>query len=123
MRSIGTFLLLALTLASLVVGAGQLGLFSGQTPDGLGVREARLKAPAQTPNSVSSQAGLYAGQVAVENIAGFSWQGDAGGFGFSCVVEEAQLNLRRMRRIYGKMHAVPVRAGTSALCTAVRNLN
>jgi uncharacterized protein (DUF1499 family) len=78
MRSIGTFLLLALTLAALVVGAGQLGLFSGQTPDGLGVREARLKAPAQTPNSVSSQAGLYAGhpQRSYADIAPFAYTGD-----------------------------------------------
>ena len=39
--------------------AGQLGLFKGRPPADLGVRNGRLKAPSKTPNSVSSQAGLY----------------------------------------------------------------
>ncbi len=39
--------------------AGQLGLFKGRPPSDLGVRDGRLKAPSKTPNSVSSQAGLY----------------------------------------------------------------
>lgn len=62
MKIMGMLLLLVLTLAMLLVAAGQLGFFSGQTPDGLGVQDGRLKAPAQTPNSVSSQAGLFPGQ-------------------------------------------------------------
>lgn len=47
----------ALGLAVLV--AGQFGLFRGTAPSDLGVRNGRLKPPAQTPNSVSSQAALY----------------------------------------------------------------
>ena len=41
--------------------AGQLGAFRGQPPGDLGVQEGRLKAPSQRPNSVSSQARLWAG--------------------------------------------------------------
>jgi len=39
--------------------AGQLGVLRGRTPDGLGVKDGRLKRPSFTPNSVSSQANLY----------------------------------------------------------------
>ena len=39
--------------------AGQLGLLRGRPPTQLGVRDGRLTPPATTPNSVSSQAGLY----------------------------------------------------------------
>ena len=53
---------LALTLlAAAVWGAGQLGLLAGTPPTDLGVHEGRLKAPATTPNSVSSQASLFSG--------------------------------------------------------------
>lgn len=44
-----------------VLLVGQTGLLHGQPPGDLGVRDGRLKAPSQTPNSVSSQAGLWAG--------------------------------------------------------------
>ena len=43
----------------LILASGRLGLFSGSTPDNLGVREGRLKPPSRTPNSVSSQAALW----------------------------------------------------------------
>ena len=52
----------AITLAALalaVLAAGQSGLLAGTPPDDLGVRDGRLKAPATTPNSVSSQAALW----------------------------------------------------------------
>ena len=39
--------------------AGQLGLLSGKAPSNLGVKDGKLKPPSKTPNSVSSQAGLY----------------------------------------------------------------
>ena len=53
-------LCLALTgLALAVLGAGQLGLFSGAAPARLGVSGGRLQPPSRTPNSVSSQADLY----------------------------------------------------------------
>lgn len=42
-----------------VVAAGQAGLLRGKAPDGLGVKDGRLKRPSTTPNSVSSQADLY----------------------------------------------------------------
>ena len=42
------------------VAAGQAGLLKGTAPTDLGVRDGRLKPPATTPNSVSSQAGLHA---------------------------------------------------------------
>jgi len=47
--------------ALLVLGllAGQLGLLKGTPPSNLGVREGKLKPPAKTPNSVTSQAALY----------------------------------------------------------------
>lgn len=48
-------------LAAAGVGAGRLGLLQGTAPQDLGVNGGRLKPPSVTPNSVSSQAGLYAG--------------------------------------------------------------
>ena len=50
-----------LTLALLLVLAGQLGLLSGTPPTDLGVHDGRLKAPPTTPNRVSSHAALWAG--------------------------------------------------------------
>lgn len=52
-------LLLAAALAAGVLLAAQMGAFDGSPPTDLGVRDGRLKAPSQTPNSVSSQAGLW----------------------------------------------------------------
>ncbi len=51
-------LVVALPLA--VLAAGQLGLLRGKPPQGLGVRDGKLKRPSFTPNSVSSQADLHA---------------------------------------------------------------
>lgn len=78
MKIMGIVLLLALTLAVLVVGAGQMGVFSGRAPDGLGVHAGRLKPPAETPNSVSSQAGLFPGhpQRRYADIAPLTYTGD-----------------------------------------------
>lgn len=58
------FKTVAVVLAAIVatvLAAGQVGLLAGTPPDDLGVRDGRLKAPATTPNSVSSQARLWAG--------------------------------------------------------------
>jgi uncharacterized protein (DUF1499 family) len=52
-------LLVALPL--LLLAAGQLGLLRGTPPTDLGVRGGKLKAPANTPNSASSQAQLWPG--------------------------------------------------------------
>ena len=46
-------------LVLLLVLAGRLGWLAGTPPSDLGVREGRLKAPSNTPNSVTSQAALY----------------------------------------------------------------
>ncbi|MCU0920436.1 MAG: DUF1499 domain-containing protein [Burkholderiaceae bacterium] len=46
-------------LAVLVLLAGQFGAFGGHAPDNMGVRDGRLRPPAKTPNSVSSQADLW----------------------------------------------------------------
>ncbi len=58
-----------LLLALLVLLAGQAGLFSGRPPRGLGVHDGRLKRPARTPNSVSSQADQHAGSGALVDYA------------------------------------------------------
>ena len=66
----------ALTL--LAVLAGQLGFLRGAAPDNLGVRDGRLKPPSKTPNSVSSQAGLWPDhpQQAYASIAPLALRGD-----------------------------------------------
>jgi len=52
--------LLALGVLVLLVWlAGRLGALRGNPPADLGVHDGRLKPPAHTPNSVSSQADLY----------------------------------------------------------------
>lgn len=53
------FLIAIIALAVLAVLAGQLGMLAGTPPNNLGVKDGRLKPPAKTPNSVSSQADLY----------------------------------------------------------------
>lgn len=45
---------------------GQFGLLKGTPPTDLGVRDGRLKVPSTTPNSVSSQARLWAGHPRAE---------------------------------------------------------
>lgn len=69
--------LVAGLLAMLLI-AGQLGLLKGKPPTDLGVRDGRLKAPAKTPNSVSSQAGLYPDhpQRSYAEVAPFAYTGD-----------------------------------------------
>ena len=58
------WLLVALLVLALVaVAAGQLGLLRGTPPGDLGVKDGKLKRPSKTPNSVSSQADLWPGDV------------------------------------------------------------
>jgi len=59
MRALAFLGFLFLILPLLILAAGQFGLFSGRSPSDLGVREGKLKPPYRTPNSVSSQAGLW----------------------------------------------------------------
>jgi uncharacterized protein (DUF1499 family) len=48
-----------LGLVAIVLIGARIGLFAGQPPNDLGVTDGRLKAPANSRNSVSSQAMLY----------------------------------------------------------------
>ena len=63
----------------LLLAAGQTGLLSGQPPTNLGVHQGRLAPPRSTPNSVSSQAGLYPEhpQRLAAQIAPLAYRGDA----------------------------------------------
>jgi len=65
--------------ATLLLVAGQLGLLKGTQPQDLGIKIGRLKPPAATPNSVSSQAHLYPEhpQAQYADIAPLDYQGDA----------------------------------------------
>lgn len=60
MRLARPVLVLAVALPLLLLAAGQAGLLRGTPPTDLGVRDGRLKPPSTTPNSVSSQADLWA---------------------------------------------------------------
>jgi uncharacterized protein (DUF1499 family) len=78
MRILKWFLLVVAALVLLGIAAGQLGLLRGKAPGDLGVKDGKLKAPALTPNSVSSQADLWPGhpQQAFARIAPLAVAGD-----------------------------------------------
>lgn len=59
MAMLKSVLFMLVLLAVLLALAAQLGLLRGRMPGDLGVRDGRLKPPSMSPNSVSSQAGLY----------------------------------------------------------------
>lgn len=59
MAIVKTVLIVLLVAAFAIAIASQFGLLAGRAPNDLGVREGRLKPPSTSPNSVSSQAGLY----------------------------------------------------------------
>ena len=61
-----------------VLLAARFGAFSGRAPSDLGVTDGKLKPPARTPNSVSSQAELWpdAPQQAFARIAPLALAGD-----------------------------------------------
>jgi uncharacterized protein (DUF1499 family) len=55
-------ILIALAIAIVALGliiAGQAGMLRGKAPDDLGLKDGKLKGPALTPNSVTSQADLW----------------------------------------------------------------
>jgi uncharacterized protein (DUF1499 family) len=60
-----------------VLLAARAGAFAGRAPDNLGVRDGKLKPPSKTPNSVSSQAGLWrdAPQLAYASIEPLALKG------------------------------------------------
>lgn len=78
MRVVWFVALLLLVMAAVLLLAGQLGMLKGTAPSDLGVKDGRLKPPAQTPNSVSSQANLYPDhpQAQYAAIPPLNYQGD-----------------------------------------------
>ena len=56
---INCFLIVLVVLVVGAIAAGRLGLLRRSPPLDLGVRDGRLKAPSNKPNSISSQAGLH----------------------------------------------------------------
>lgn len=61
-----------------VLLAARIGVFSGKAPTNIGVRDGKLKPPATTPNSVTSQADLWpeAPRKDDARIAPIALQGD-----------------------------------------------
>jgi len=68
---------IALAVVAALVAA-RLGAFSGKPPVGIGVTDGKLKPPAKSPNSVSSQADLWPDAVQKDyaRIAPVAVQGD-----------------------------------------------
>lgn len=95
MKIFGFVLVFFLGIAIVIVAVGQLGLLQWKRPDGLGVQDGRLKRPAFTPNSVSSQADLYSDHPQREyaRIEPIRFQGD----GHQAMVKIADI-LQRMDR-------------------------
>ena len=69
---------LFVTVGASILIAGQLNLLAGNTPQNLGVINGKLRPPSLTPNSVSSQAGLYPAhpQRMYADIAPLNYTGD-----------------------------------------------
>jgi uncharacterized protein (DUF1499 family) len=59
MRYLILFALAVSILALVLIVAGQLGLLRGKAPQDIGLKDGKLKRPALTPNSVTSQADLW----------------------------------------------------------------
>jgi uncharacterized protein (DUF1499 family) len=79
LRRIGVHLVIWIALAVVAtLLAARFGVFSGKAPANIGVQGGKLKPPAKTPNSVSSQADLWPDAVQKDNarIAPISLQGD-----------------------------------------------
>ena len=78
MKTLRVLVVTLLILTALLLAVGQLGFLAGTAPGDLGVKDGRLKPPALTPNSVSSQANLYPEhrQLAYAGIAPLAYQGD-----------------------------------------------
>jgi uncharacterized protein (DUF1499 family) len=68
---------IALAVVALLLAA-RVGVFSGKAPTNIGVRDGKLKPPATTPNSVTSQADLWpdAPRKDEARIAPIALQGD-----------------------------------------------
>src|SRR5512137_576576 len=67
MRALAFLAVVFLILPLLLLAAGQFGFLRGSPPAERGLRDGKLKPPSRTPNSVSSQSGLWpAGEYDVE---------------------------------------------------------
>ncbi len=77
-KSAMTFLVIVILLPLLALLAAQFGAFKGTAPTTLGIRDGRLKPPSKTPNSVTSQAGLYPDHPQAQRaaIAPLTFKGD-----------------------------------------------
>ena len=83
-------IIVALGIALLV--AGQAGMLRGAAPTDLGLKNGQLKPPANSPNSVSSQASLHASHPfrAYADIAPLAYTGDgAAAFARAVAIVEA----------------------------------
>ncbi len=75
---LGNLILLVILLTVLLLLAGRVGLLRGQPPGNLGIHDGKLRAPSKTPNSVSSQAGLWPGAMArLSSVEPFALKGSA----------------------------------------------
>ena len=74
------FFVVMVGLAVALLVAGRAGMLRGAVPTDLGLKNGRLKAPADSPNSVSSQASLHANHPfrAYADIAPLAYTGDGG---------------------------------------------
>jgi uncharacterized protein (DUF1499 family) len=72
-------LFILVSLAVVLILAGQFGLLQGKAPSNIGVVDGKLKPPSKTENSVSSQASLYPDHPmrAYAEIAPLSYTGEA----------------------------------------------
>ena len=72
------FFVIIVALAIALLVAGQMDMLRGAAPTDLGLKNGRLKPPANSPNSVSSQASLHANHPfrAYADIAPLAYTGD-----------------------------------------------
>ena len=72
------FFVIIVALAIALLVAGQMDMLRGAAPTDLGLKNGRLKPPANNPNSVSSQASLHANHPfrAYADIAPLAYTGD-----------------------------------------------
>ena len=59
MRALAILGFIFIVLPLLLLAVGQFGWLMGRAPGDLGVSDGKLKPPSRTPNSVSSQAGMW----------------------------------------------------------------
>ncbi len=78
MSLLKVFVVVMVGLVVALLVAGQTGMLRGAAPTDLGLKNGQLKAPANNPNSVSSQASQHAGHPfrAYADIAPLAYTGD-----------------------------------------------